>query len=62
MWSETEIIGEEASEGFLTIDSNDRGMGTVFVDKDIQKRYSVIHFFIHGEPNVGVSGIYIMKK
>ena len=37
-------------------------MRTVVVDKDIQKGYSVFHFFLHGEPNVGVSGIYIVKK
>ena len=36
-------------------------MRTVVVDKDIQKRYSVIHFFLHGEPNVGFWNLYSEK-
>ena len=35
IWSETEIIGKQASEGFLTINTSDRGMRAVVVDKDI---------------------------
>ena len=38
IWSETEIIGKEASAGFLTINTSDRGMRTVVVDIRTSKK------------------------